>query len=66
MGDQGVDKGAVGITGRRVDDEPGGLVDHDDLIVLMQDAEGNRLPLRGRVERRWHDQVDRLPRFDAI
>ena len=50
MVEQGVDQRAVEIARRRVDDEPGGLVDHDQMLVLVDDGERDvlRLVMRRR------------------
>ena len=45
MGEQRVDQRPVGIAGRRMDDEPRRLVDHDDVLVLVDDVERHRLRL---------------------
>ena len=46
MGDQRVDQRAVGIARRRMDDEPGRLVDDDEVLVLVDDVERDILALR--------------------
>jgi hypothetical protein len=48
MRDQGVNEGAVGIAGGGMDDEPGRLVDDDDMCILEADVEGQRLCWRLR------------------
>lgn len=40
---EGVDEGAVGVTRGGVDDEAGGLVDDEDVRVLVEDVEGDVL-----------------------
>ena len=63
MGDERVDQCAAVMAGGRMDDEPGRLVDHDELLVLMDDAERDRLALRlGRRRSRdfEHDLGARL------
>ena len=50
MGQQRVDQRAVGMAGRRVDDQAGGLDQHDQVLVLEQDLQ-RRAPRR-RVSRR--------------
>ena len=46
MVDQGVDQRAGPIAGRRVDDQAGRLVDHDQLVVLEEDVQCDRLTHR--------------------
>ncbi len=66
MGDQGVDQRAVQIAGRRMDHQPGRLVDNDQRIVLIDDRQRNILALRfGRGRRRHGDRID-LARFDSV
>ena len=58
MGQQGVDQRAVQVAGRRVDDQPGRLVEHDQVGVLIQDGQRDRLRLRrGRRRRRQMQRV---------
>ena len=58
MGDERVDERAARMPRRRMHDEPGRLVDHDEVVVLVDDRERNRLRLRlGRHDRR-HDERD--------
>ena len=47
MGEQGVDQGAVFVAGRRMHDQAGGLVEHEQVGVLVEDGEGDRLAARG-------------------
>ena len=51
VGEQGVDQGVAGMTGRRVDDEPGGLVEDQQVVVLVDDRQRD-LGRRLEVERR--------------
>ena len=46
MGDERVDERAVGIAGRRVNHQPRGLVDDDEMCILETDTERDRLRLR--------------------
>ena len=46
MGDQRIDQGAVGIAGRRMHHQAGRLVDHDQVVVFIDDLERNILALR--------------------
>ena len=39
MGDQGVDQRAILIAGGRVNNHAGGLVDHNQVVVLIDDIE---------------------------
>ena len=58
MGDERVDERAARMPRRRMHDEPGRLVDHDEVVVLVDDRERDRLRLRlGRRGRR-HDERD--------
>ena len=43
MADEGVDEGALAVAGRRMDDEAGGLDDHDEMRVLEDDVERQSL-----------------------
>ena len=52
MGEQGVDQRAVRIAGCGMDDEAGGLVDHDDGVILEQNIERHCLRFRFRRFRR--------------
>ncbi len=46
MGDQGVHQRATTVARRRMHHEPGGLVDHDHVAVLVNDMQRNFLPPR--------------------
>jgi len=48
MAEEGVDEGAGRVSRRRVDNQPCGLVDHDQMCILKADIERHRLP-----SRRW-------------
>ncbi len=56
MVEEGVDEGSVGISRRRVNDEPCGLVDDDQMCILEADVE--RDLLRGRRGRRGFGESD--------
>ena len=59
MGEQGVDQGTVPVAGRRMDDQAGRLVDHDDVVVFVGDGKLHGLGLgHGRRGRR---DLDREP-----
>ncbi len=47
MGEQRVHQGAVLVAGSGVDDETRGLVEHQNVFVLVEDGEGDGLRLRG-------------------
>ncbi len=48
---QGVDQRPAGVSRRRVDGEPGGLIDDDDVFVLVDDGDRDRLRRRLRLLR---------------
>ena len=54
--EQGIDQRAFQIAGSRVHDHSGGLVDHQEVVVLEHDVE--RDVLRGRIERLGWGQGD--------
>ena len=58
MGQQGVDQGAVGIAGRRMNDHALGLVDHEQVAVLIDDVQRDILGpgLIGNGRRHLHEQ----------
>jgi hypothetical protein len=66
MGDQGVDQCSRGVAGRRMHDQAPGLVDDDDVVVLVHDIERDILALRlgGRGLR--HVDYDRIATGDMI
>ena len=49
MADQRVDQRALGMAGRRMDDETGRFVDHDQVLVLEHDRERHVLALERRL-----------------
>lgn len=59
MVEQGIDQSSVGIACSGMDDEPGGLVDHDQVLVLVDDVEwqvlGDGLGRRGfgHINQKW-------------
>jgi hypothetical protein len=72
--EQRVDQRAVGVAGRRVDDQAGRLVDDDEVLVLEEDRQrdvlGDRAGRRGRRDRDLDDVAEaelgpRLRRRDA-
>jgi len=64
MGDQGVDQGAVGVARCRVDDQSGGLVDDDQVVVFVEDRQGNILAFGYRRRRFGHHQGEAFSRRD--
>ena len=46
MGDEGVDQGAVRVAGRGVDHQAGGLVEHEEVLVLKEDGKRHGFALR--------------------
>ena len=52
MGDQGIDQRAVGIARRRMHHQPGRLVDHDEVLVLVDHVQRDILAPRPRRHRR--------------
>ena len=61
MGDERVDERAARMPRRRMHDEPCRLVDHDEVVVLVDDRERDRLRLRLGRRRRRHDERDARP-----
>ncbi len=61
MGDQGVDQSAGLMTRARMDDQPGGLVENDQQIILKHDVEQDDLAQRLRRRGVRHVQFDFLP-----
>ena len=57
--EEGVDEGACGVAGRGMDNEAGGFIHQQDVIVLEYDVERNVLRLRVEDFERWF--VDRDP-----
>ena len=51
MGDQGVDQRVVRVARRGMDNQPGRLVEHDKVGILMQDRQIHCLTKRHRVHR---------------
>ena len=64
MGQQGVDQRLVGVAGSGMDDQPGRLVEDEQIVILEQDIEVDRLRLGlGRLGRRNIDD-ETLAGFD--
>ena len=75
MGEEGVDQRAVLVAWGRVHDEASWLVEHDEITVLEQDGEGNRLREGPRadggggvedVERAGADGLGRVAQQDSV
>ena len=64
--EQRVDERLVGVAGGGMDDQAGGLVDHDDVVVLVEDREREVLRLDGRRSGGGDVDLDRLAGFDAL
>ncbi len=62
MADQRIDQRPVGMAGGGVDDEPGRLVDDDEMLVLVDDVERDVLALDGQIFRRGRVERDGRPR----
>ena len=63
MGDERVDERAVGIAGRRVNHQPRGLVDDDEMCILETDTERDRLRLRRCILRFGENYDESLADF---
>jgi hypothetical protein len=59
VGEQGVDQGAARVSGRRMDDQAGRLVDDDQVRILVEDGQRDRLG--GELDRRRRTQPDLDP-----
>src|SRR6185295_5717438 len=57
---------AGGVAGRRVHDEPRGLVDREDVLVLVEDREGDRLGFDRDGPRLGHVHLDVLSGADHV
>ena len=67
MGQERVDQRAVDAwPARRVDDQPGGLDQHDQVLVLEQDLQRVRLGAGRAGARRRHVEHEALARFDPV
>ncbi len=66
MGDEGVDQRACPVAGSGMNDKPGGLVDDDEVIILIDHGKRDGLALRPRGDRRRDKHFDAGPRFDAM
>ena len=61
-----VDKRMRRITWRRMDDEAGGLVDHDEVIILKEDVEGDVLGFESGLGRRGKNRFEDVARLDRM
>src|SRR5690606_34375323 len=66
MGDQRINKRSFFISRGGMDDESGGLVDDDQLVVLEDDIEGNVLAFGPGGLRHRHVQLDAIAGFDPV
>ena len=66
VGEERVDQGPVRVAGRRVDDQAGRLVEHDQLRVLVEDMQRHDLGLGPRRGGRGHGEDEGLARFDPV
>ena len=66
MGDERVDHGPVGIAGARMHDHAGRLVEHDQMLVLEPDIQGDRLGLRDGRQSLGDNDGESLARFDPM
>ena len=66
MGNERVDQRAVRVARRRMDDEAGGLVHDDQVVVFIGDRERDVLAAGCLVQRRRDVERDRLARFDPV
>ncbi len=64
MGDEGVDEGPAGMARCRVDDEAGGFVDDDEIVVLIGDDEIHGFRFRHRIGGRRHVEDEPRPGGD--
>jgi len=63
--EQGVDQGAVRVAGGRMDHQARGLVDHDDVVVLVDHVQGDVLGGQGRLAELGNVHGDRLTAGEA-
>ncbi len=64
MVQQGIDQRTRPLAGGRMNDHPGGLVDHDQMSILVHDRQGNCLWLWNRVDGwRYMNRKGRSPRY---
>src|SRR3546814_13737705 len=47
VGEKGVHQGSIRIAGGGMDDQAGGLVEHDEIAVLVKDVQRDRLAFQG-------------------
>jgi 4-hydroxy-3-methylbut-2-en-1-yl diphosphate synthase IspG/GcpE len=63
MKQQGIDQRAIGRTGSRMNHHAHRLVDHDQLVVLVEDIERDILRMRLGIFRGWGNKDDCLARL---
>ena len=66
MVDQRVDQRAGGVARTRMHNKSRRLVDDDQLVVLVEDVEGDGFPSRFRDLRFWQADLDRLARLQLV
>src|SRR5688500_3996221 len=66
IGKQGVYKGVLLVTSAGMHDEPGGLVEHEEVVILEQNIKGYPLGLRFNFFSRWFGQLDDVPSAHKI
>lgn len=64
MCDERVDQSSIRISGRRVHDEAGWFFDDDEVLVFINDLEGDFLSLRNRRCRGWNEDYVDFTGFD--
>ena len=66
MGDYGIDQRSGVVSGSWMDNQPGWFVDHQKLIILMDDVERDVFALRNGRGGRWNGCSDGISRFDPV
>ena len=66
VGEQPVHEGAVGVPWSRMDDEACGLVDHEQVLVLVRDDEVHRLRHERRGRRGWRLEQELLSALELV
>jgi hypothetical protein len=65
-GQKAMDQRSVRVSRRRVDGNAGRLVDHSDILVLVDDSEGHRFRLRGFVFVWWDVELNDVARKETL
>src|SRR3546814_6930707 len=60
VGEKGVHLGSIRIAGGGMDDQAGGLVEHDEIAVLVKDVQRDRLAFQGDRSSFGEDAGERL------